>query len=148
DPLREDRLHLLSDRAGGRPRRHGGVPARVHGLRLTWDPHCLTRAGRLLEAPCARLDVRLRAAGVHHRRRDPADHSADRDHAAVRLLRRVERRRELRPARRAAARLEPREPRGAPVNKQISQVGVAALILIAALIIGTTYWQTWANAGL
>jgi penicillin-binding protein A len=34
------------------------------------------------------------------------------------------------------------------VNKQISQVGVAALILIAALIVGTTYWQTWANAGL
>ena len=34
------------------------------------------------------------------------------------------------------------------MNKQISQVGVAALILIAALIVGTTYWQTWANAGL
>jgi peptidoglycan glycosyltransferase len=34
------------------------------------------------------------------------------------------------------------------VNRQISQVGVAALILIAALIVGTTYWQTWANAGL
>jgi len=34
------------------------------------------------------------------------------------------------------------------VNKQISQVGVAALVLIAALIVGTTYWQTWANAGL
>jgi len=34
------------------------------------------------------------------------------------------------------------------VNKQVSQVGVAALILIAALILGTTYWQTWANASL
>jgi penicillin-binding protein A len=34
------------------------------------------------------------------------------------------------------------------VNKQVSQVGVAALILIAALILATTYWQTWANAGL
>jgi peptidoglycan glycosyltransferase len=34
------------------------------------------------------------------------------------------------------------------VNKQVSQVGVAALILIAALIVGTTYWQTWANASL
>jgi len=34
------------------------------------------------------------------------------------------------------------------VNKQVSQVGVAALVLIAALIIGTTYWQTWANASL
>jgi peptidoglycan glycosyltransferase len=34
------------------------------------------------------------------------------------------------------------------VNKQVSQIGVAALVLLAALIIGTTYWQTWANAGL
>ena len=34
------------------------------------------------------------------------------------------------------------------MNKQVSQVGVAALVLIAALIVGTTYWQTWANAGL
>jgi penicillin-binding protein A len=34
------------------------------------------------------------------------------------------------------------------VNKQVSQVGVAALILLAALIVGTTYWQTWANASL
>ena len=34
------------------------------------------------------------------------------------------------------------------MNKQVSQVGVAALILLAALILATTYWQTWANAGL
>jgi peptidoglycan glycosyltransferase len=34
------------------------------------------------------------------------------------------------------------------VNKQVSQVGIAALVMITALIIGTTYWQTWANAGL
>jgi penicillin-binding protein A len=34
------------------------------------------------------------------------------------------------------------------VNRQVSHVGVAALVLLAALIIGTTYWQTWANAGL
>jgi peptidoglycan glycosyltransferase len=34
------------------------------------------------------------------------------------------------------------------VNKQVSHVGVAALVLLAALIVGTTYWQTWANAGL
>jgi peptidoglycan glycosyltransferase len=34
------------------------------------------------------------------------------------------------------------------VNKQISHVGIAALVLLAALIVGTTYWQTWANAGL
>jgi peptidoglycan glycosyltransferase len=34
------------------------------------------------------------------------------------------------------------------MNKQISQLGVASLVLLAALIVGTTYWQTWANAGL
>jgi len=34
------------------------------------------------------------------------------------------------------------------VNRQVSQVGIAALVLIIALILGTTYWQTWANAGL
>jgi peptidoglycan glycosyltransferase len=34
------------------------------------------------------------------------------------------------------------------LNKQISQIGVAALVLLIALIVGTTYWQTWANASL
>ena len=34
------------------------------------------------------------------------------------------------------------------MNKQIAHVGIAALVLLAALIVGTTYWQTWANAGL
>ena len=34
------------------------------------------------------------------------------------------------------------------MNKQISHLGVAALILLAALIVGVTYWQTWANASL
>ncbi|HSC73293.1 MAG TPA: penicillin-binding protein 2 [Gaiellaceae bacterium] len=34
------------------------------------------------------------------------------------------------------------------MNKQISHLGVAALVLLAALIVGVTYWQTWANASL
>jgi penicillin-binding protein A len=34
------------------------------------------------------------------------------------------------------------------MNKQVRQVGIVALVLIIALIVGTTYWQTWANAGL
>src|SRR5437762_12113433 len=34
------------------------------------------------------------------------------------------------------------------MNKQISQVAVAALVLLISLIVGTTYWQAWANAGL
>jgi peptidoglycan glycosyltransferase len=34
------------------------------------------------------------------------------------------------------------------VNKQITRLAVAALVLLAALIVATTYWQTWAVAGL
>jgi len=34
------------------------------------------------------------------------------------------------------------------MNKQISHLGIVAIVLLAALIVGTTYWQTWANAGL
>jgi penicillin-binding protein A len=34
------------------------------------------------------------------------------------------------------------------MNKQVSHIGIAALVLLTALIVGTTYWQTWANAGL
>ena len=34
------------------------------------------------------------------------------------------------------------------MNRQVSHIGIAALVLLSALIVGTTYWQTWANAGL
>jgi len=34
------------------------------------------------------------------------------------------------------------------VNKQLRHVSVAAMILLAALIVSTTYWQTWAKADL
>jgi peptidoglycan glycosyltransferase len=34
------------------------------------------------------------------------------------------------------------------MNRQVSHIGVASLVLLAALILGTTYWQTWANASL
>jgi peptidoglycan glycosyltransferase len=34
------------------------------------------------------------------------------------------------------------------MNKQILRLSVSALILLTALIVGTTYWQTWAAAGL
>ncbi len=34
------------------------------------------------------------------------------------------------------------------MNPQITRVAVAAVILIAGLIVATTYWQTWASAGL
>ena len=64
-------------------------------------------------------------ADVHHRRRRPAHHPADRDHAALRQLRRLEHPRQLRHARPAAARLEPRRGEDG-VNDRIRRVGVVA----------------------
>ena len=34
------------------------------------------------------------------------------------------------------------------MNLQVTRLAVAAIVLLSALIIGTTYWQTWAVAGL
>jgi peptidoglycan glycosyltransferase len=34
------------------------------------------------------------------------------------------------------------------VNKQITRLAVAAVLLLGSLIVATTYWQTWAQAGL
>jgi peptidoglycan glycosyltransferase len=34
------------------------------------------------------------------------------------------------------------------MNRQISQVAIVSLVLLATLIVATTYWQTWASAGL
>ena len=77
---------------------------------------------RTVSPSCSRrgTHVRLRAPDVHHRRRHPAADPADRDHVAVRVVRRLERRRELRPSGRPIAHLQPREPGDAAVNKQIS----------------------------
>jgi peptidoglycan glycosyltransferase len=34
------------------------------------------------------------------------------------------------------------------VNDRIRRLGVVALVLLAALVVGTTYWQAWARSGL
>jgi len=34
------------------------------------------------------------------------------------------------------------------VNKQVRRLAIVAIVLLAALIVATTYWQTWATAGL
>ena len=34
------------------------------------------------------------------------------------------------------------------MTRQVTKLAVAALVLLAALIVATTYWQTWASAGL
>ncbi len=141
-------------RPGARARRRRRDPPRLHGLLPARLPDRDAGAGRLLEAARSRPHVRLRAADVHHRRRRPADHPADRDHAPLHQLRRVERRRQLRSARGPPARLapgelgEPDRDGGPHVNRQITRVAVVGLVLLASLIVGTTYWQAWAASGL
>jgi len=34
------------------------------------------------------------------------------------------------------------------MNRQISRVALFALLLLSALVVATTYWQTWASGGL
>ncbi|MDQ2911587.1 MAG: hypothetical protein M3R39_11355, partial [Actinomycetota bacterium] len=34
------------------------------------------------------------------------------------------------------------------MNRQIARLALVGLGLVAALIVATTYWQTWATAGL
>jgi peptidoglycan glycosyltransferase len=34
------------------------------------------------------------------------------------------------------------------LNRQIVRVSIVALVLLASLVVGTTYWQTWASEGL
>src|SRR5581483_8411937 len=147
DPVPEDGLHLLRARPGARARRHLGVRARLRRLRPPRDADGDDRRRRLLEARRRRAHVRVRAADVHHRRRHRPGDPADRDHAPVRQLRRVEHRRQLHPARRAAPDLEPRAAE-VRVNDQIRKLSVLAVLLLVALIGATTYWQAWAAGDL
>jgi peptidoglycan glycosyltransferase len=34
------------------------------------------------------------------------------------------------------------------VNRQLNRLAVASIVLLVALVVATTYWQTWASAGL
>ena len=98
-PFVNTRLHLLGARAGARADRRRRAAARLHALRRARHEDRAAGRRRLLEAARRRPDVRLRAADVHHRRRRAAADPADRDHAAVRLVRRLVGGRELRAAR-------------------------------------------------
>src|SRR5262249_24605911 len=145
-PPRRQRLPLLGARARARADRRVGAAARLHALRRTGDEGGDPGRRRLLEAARGRPHVRLRAADVHHRRRRPPADPTDGYHAAVRLLRRLVRRRELPCPRRPAPGLEPGDL--AAVTRQISRVAIFTLVMLAALVVATTYWQTWASSGL
>ena len=99
--------------------------ARLHALRRARDADRAPGRRRLLEAARGGAHLRLRAADVHHRRRRPARDPADGDHPALRLLRRLERGRELRPARGAAARLQPGERTAAGARREPSDPRLA-----------------------
>ena len=96
DPVPADGLRLLGDRPGTRSRRRRRRAPPLPGARRTDDAGRAHRAGRLLEAACRGARLRLRAADVHHRRRCPPARPADGDHPALRLLRRLEHRLQLR----------------------------------------------------
>ena len=76
------------------------------GLRRRWSAH-----GRVQQAAGGRARHGDRAADVRHRRRRDAADPAHRRDAAVRLLRRLEPRDELRPARRCCVRVSSGPPR-------------------------------------
>ena len=33
------------------------------------------------------------------------------------------------------------------MNRQLNRLAVVSIVLLGALVVGTTYWQTWAVAG-
>ena len=126
-----------------------GFVLRVHGARRARDAGRADRAGRLLEAPRDRSRIRSGAADVHHHRRRRPRRAADGDHAPVRLLRRLQHPGQLHRARPPPARLAPGPHHlGGAMNKQILRLSGVAMVLLAALIAATTYWQTWARADL
>src|SRR5207244_30620 len=131
---------------GARPRARDDlaepVGARAH-VRLP------ARAGAVLDRPRRLRRHRARQGDLHDARLDAHAHPLS-EHQLHLLGSRSGTR--TRRRRRAAARLQPRERasrrRTLAMNKQITRLAVAAIVLIASLIVATTYWQTWATAGL
>ena len=98
----------------------------------------------VLQAAGGRPDLRLRAAGVRDRRRRDEGHPAHRRDAAVRLLRRLLDRGQLRPARAAAADLRPGPPpAGEPVNAPVVRLFVLVVILFGLLVAFTSRWTVF-----
>src|SRR5262249_55814802 len=120
-----------------------GPVAPLHGLRAARAAHRSDRGRRLLQAARGRADLRVRPADLHHRGRHPPPDPADRDHAALRQLRGLERGRQLHPPGGSAPSLQPRRGE-ADVNPRIRNLAVVAIALLSALVIGATYWQAWA----
>ena len=122
DPVPEHRLHLLGARPGARAGRRGRAAARLHALRASAD--CGSRSSPTTASrSCSRagltfgfaLQTFIIVGGVL--RFIPL--------TGITLpfvsLRRLERRRELRPARGPPARLEPRQPRPLESREQADQ---------------------------
>ena len=74
-----------------------GRAARLPRLHLQGDQDSAPRRGRRLQAPRLRADGHVRPADAHHRRGGHQGDTPDRDHAPLRLLRRLFGGRQLRP---------------------------------------------------
>ena len=109
-PAPADRPDLRGDRQRARARRRLRADARLPAVRRARLQGRDAGPRLVLQAAGRRAGRGVRAAGVRDRRRRDAGDPADRRHAALRLLRRLLDRRQLRAARAAAARLRPRAP--------------------------------------
>ena len=107
DPGAAHRPHLLGDRQRGRPDGRLRAAARVPAAGRARLQGGADLRRLVLEAAGHRPHRGAGAAGVRDRRRRHARDPADRRHAAVRLLRRLLDRRQLRAGRAAAADLRP-----------------------------------------
>ena len=95
------------------------------------------------------LDLRLRPADLHHRRRDPADHPAHRDHASLRLTTGDRAWSPTSSCSRCScsSRTGPTRSGGSSEPRHHARRDRRARPA-RALIVGTTYWQVWASSSL
>ena len=145
DPVREQRLHLLGAGAGARADRRRGPAARLHALRRAGDEDRATGRRRILEA--ARrgltfgfaLQTFIIVGGVLRIIPLTGITLPFVSYGGSSIVA------NFFAARRAAARLEPGQH---AENRQISRIAIVALLLLASLVVATTYWQTWAPGSL
>ena len=100
--------------------------------------------GLVLQAARRRADRRLRAAGVRDRGRRHEGDPAHRRDAAVRVLRRLVDRGQLRPAGAAAARLRPgAASRAAAMNAPVLRLFALVVVLFGVLVAFTSRWTVF-----
>ena len=135
-PVPRDRLHLLGARAGARARRRRGHRAALRGARLPGLRIAMLADDGFSKLLATGLTVAVAHPGVHHPRRRHRPDPADRDHAAVRLLRRLEHRRELPRALGSCSPCRIASTRGWPADERRRSAGCSCCsrVLFVALV--------------